>query len=85
MVENRIEAHSEDVQLKQSTLDEMYNRRTGIERANGSVKDCGLERTHTRGRVHAQARMFLPLCLRFVVAITNYDRGENPRSMIITV
>jgi len=57
-IEDRIEQHSEDVQLKQSTLDETYNRRTGVERTNGSVKDCGLGRTHARGRVHARAQVF---------------------------
>ncbi|SDN46240.1 transposase, partial [Haloarchaeobius iranensis] len=84
-VEDRIEQHSEDVQLKQSTLDETYNRRTGVERTNESVKDCGLGRTHARGRVHARAQVFLALCLRLVVAITNYERGDNPGSTIITV
>jgi hypothetical protein len=83
-VEDRIKQHSEDVQLKQSTLDETYNRRTGVERTNESVKDCGLGRTHARGRVHARAQVFLSLCLRLVVAITNYERGDNPGSTIIT-
>ncbi|WP_092902958.1 transposase [Halostagnicola kamekurae] len=72
-------------QLKQSTLDETYNHRTGVERTNESVKDCGLGRTHARGRVHARAQVFLALCLRLVVAITNYERGDNPGSTIITV
>ncbi|MFT4909271.1 MAG: hypothetical protein ACI9TI_000426, partial [Natronomonas sp.] len=27
----------------------------------------------------------LSLCLRLVVAITNYERGDNPGSTIITV
>jgi len=45
-VEDRIEKHSGDVQLKQSTLRETYNRRTGVERTNESVKNCGLGRTH---------------------------------------
>ena len=31
-VEDRIEEHSADVQLKQSILDETYNHRTGVER-----------------------------------------------------
>ncbi len=84
-VEDRIEEHSEDVQLKQPTLDETYNRRTGVERTNESVKDCGLGRTHARGRVHARAQVFLALCLRLVIAITNYERGDNPGSTIITV
>ena len=83
-VEDRIEHHSEDVQLKQSTLDETYNCRTGVERTNESVKDCGLGRTHARCRVHARAQVFLALCLRLVVAI-NYERGDNPGSTIVTV
>ena len=48
-VEDRIEEHSEDVQLKQSILDETYNHRTGVERTNDAVKDCGL------GHVRAEA------------------------------
>ena len=84
-VEDRIEGHSDDVQLKQSTLDETYNRRTGVERTNESVKDCGLGRAFARGRVHARAQVFLSLCLRLIVAITNYERGDNPGSTIITV
>ncbi len=83
--EDRIEQHNEDVHLKQSTLDEKYNRRTGVERTNESVKDCGLGRVFVRGRVHARAQVFLALCLRLVVAITNYERGDNPGSTIITV
>jgi hypothetical protein len=84
-VEDQIEEHSEDVQLKQSTLDKTYNRRTGAERTNDAVKDCGLGRTHARGRVHARAQVFLALCLRLAVVITNYERGDNPGSTIITV
>ncbi len=84
-IEERIETHSEDVQPKQSTLDETYNRRTGVERTNESGKNCGLGRAFARGRVHARAQVFLALCLRLVVAITNYERGDNPGSTIITV
>ena len=84
-VEDRIKEHSTDVRLKQSTLDETYNRRTGVERTNDAVKDCGLGHVRARGRVHARAQVFLALCLRLVVAITNYERGDNPGSTIITV
>jgi len=52
-VEDRIKEHSKDVKLKQSTLDETYNRRTGVERTNDGVKDCGLRHVCARGRVHA--------------------------------
>jgi hypothetical protein len=77
-VEDRIEEHSEDVQLKQSILDETYNHRTGVERTNDAVKDCGLGHVRARGRVHARTEVFLALCLRLVVAITNFDRGDDP-------
>jgi hypothetical protein len=84
-VESRIEEHGEDVQLKQSTLEETYNRRTQVERTNDAVKDCGLGALRARGRVHARAQVFLALCLRLVVAITNYERGDNPGSTVVTV
>jgi len=50
-----------------------------------SVKVCGFGQTHARGRVHARAQVFLSLCLRLVVAITNYERGYDPGSTVITV
>jgi len=84
-VEARIDEHSEDVQLKQSTLDETYNRRSGVERTNDAVKDCGLGHVRARGRVHARAQVFLALCLRLVIAITNDERGDNPGSTVITL
>lgn len=37
-----------------------------------------------RGRVHTRAQVYLVLCLRLVIAITNYERGDNPGSSIIT-
>jgi hypothetical protein len=77
-VEDRIEEHSEDVQLKQSILDETYNHRTGVERTNDAVKGCGLGHVRARGRVHARTEVFLALCLRVVVAITNFERGDDP-------
>lgn len=76
-VEDRIEFHSEDVQLKQSVLDETYNRRTQVQRTNGASKNCGLRHARTRGRVHARVQVFLALCLRLVVAITNDEQGDN--------
>ena len=84
-VEDRIEEHSEDVQLKQSTLGKTYNRRSGVERTNEAVKDCGLGHVRARGRVHARAQVFLALCLRLAVAITNYERGDNLGSTIVRV
>ncbi len=40
---------------------------------------------HARGRVYSRAQVFLALCLWLVVAITNYERGDNPGSTVITV
>jgi len=77
-IEDRIEEHSEDVQLKQSIVDETYNRRIGVERTNDAVKDCGLGHVRARGRVQARTEVFLALCLRFVVAITNFELGNDP-------
>jgi hypothetical protein len=77
-VEDRIEEHSEEIQLKQSVLDETYNRRTGVERTNDAVKDCGLGHVRARGRVHARTEVFVALCLRIVVAITNFERDDDP-------
>ena len=63
---------------KQSILEETYNNRTGVERTNDAVKDCGLGHVRARGRVHARTELYVALCLRLVVAITNYERGNNP-------
>jgi len=43
-----------------------------------AVKDCGLGHVRARGRVHARTEVFLALCLRLVVAITNFERGDDP-------
>jgi len=55
-VEARIDEHSEDVQLKQSTLDETYNRRSGVERTNDAVKDCARSGSHSRRRSRRRCR-----------------------------
>ena len=83
-VEDRIDEHSKDIQLQQSTLDETYNHQSGVERTNEAFKGCGLGHVRVRGRVHARAQVFLALCLQLVVAITNDERGDNPGSTIIT-
>lgn len=84
-VEDRIKERSNEIQLKQSILDETYNRRSQVERTNEACKDYDLGTLRTRGRVHARAQVFLALCLRLVVAVTNYGRGDNPGSTVITV
>ncbi|MCL9815316.1 transposase [Natranaeroarchaeum aerophilus] len=77
-VEDRIDKHAEDIGLKQSVLDETYDHRTQVERTNEACKDCGLGHVRARGRVHARTQVFMALCLRVIVAITNYERGHNP-------
>jgi len=72
-VEARIDEHSEDVQLKQSTLDETYNRRVGVEQTNDAVRTAASGTFAPGPRPRAQ--VFLALCLRLVIAITNDERG----------
>jgi hypothetical protein len=75
-VENRITEHSEDIQLKQSILDETYNHRTGVERTTQSrTAASGTSAPRPRPRTN---RSDVALCLRLVVAITNYERGNSP-------
>ena len=84
-VEARIKEYSDDVQLKQSILEETYDRRSQAERTIGACNDCGLGPLRARGHVHARTQCYVALCLRLVVAVTNYDRGDNPGSTVITV
>jgi len=77
-VENRISQFTEDVTLKRSILAETYERRTQVERTFGACSDCDLGMLRARGRVHARVQAYLRLCLRVIVAITNYEQGENP-------
>lgn len=77
-VENRISEFTEDVTLKRSTVAETYKRRTQVERTFEACSDCGLRTLRARGRVHARVQAYLGLCLRVIVAITNYEQDENP-------
>ena len=79
-VEDRIDEHAEDISLKQSVLAETYDHRTQVERTNEGCKGCGLGHVRARG-VHARTQVFVALCLRVIVAITNYERGHNPGRM----
>ena len=77
-IEDRINEFTEDVTLKRSILAETYKRRTQVERTFGACSDCGLGTLRARGRAHARVEVYLGLCLRVIVAITNYEQGENP-------
>jgi hypothetical protein len=76
-VEDRIEEHSEDAQLKQYIFDETYNNWTGVERTNDAIENCDLGHVCAQGCVPARAEVFVALCLRLIVAITNHERGEG--------
>jgi transposase len=77
-VEQRIKEHSDTVRLWQKQLEETYEERSQVERTIGACKDCGLETPGVRGRVRVKTHVFLSLCLRLILAIANYERGNNP-------
>ncbi len=73
--EDRITEHSKDVQLKQSALDKTYNRRTGVERTDDAVKDCGLG--HVRApRPRPRTNTSLPLEDFYDVARADLSAGD---------
>ena len=76
-VEQRIKEYSDTVRLWQKQLDETYEQRSQVEQTIGACKDCGLETPGVRGRVRVKSHVFLSLCLRLVLAIANYERGNN--------
>jgi hypothetical protein len=78
-IEDRTTEHSEETLLKQLTSDETYNCRSQVERTNEVCKDCCFR------ALCARAQVFLALCLRLVVAITNHERGDDSGSTVITV
>jgi hypothetical protein len=84
-IEDQIEEHGDEIQLKQSVLKETYNRRTQVERTIGAGKDCGLGTPRVRGRVRVKSHVFLALCLRLAIAIANYERGANPGKTSVEV
>ena len=77
-IEQRITEHSDTVRVWQKQLEETYDKRSQVERTIGGCKDCGLETPGVRGRVRVKSHVFLTLCLRLLIALTNYERGENP-------
>lgn len=74
-IEGSIEEHiegSEYIQLKLYTLDEAHNCRTGVEQTNDAVKTAASNTSAPK----QEQEIFLSLCLRIVIAITNFDRGR---------
>ena len=64
----------------QTQLDETYADRSQVENTINVCKDGGLGHVPARDRAMAKAHVFLSLCLRLVVAITNYEREGDPSS-----
>lgn len=79
--------YSEDIQFKQFILAQTYNRRTKVERTKDAVKDCGSGRYRPEAAPTHECRCTIVLSLRLVIVIgiTNYKRGDNPGSTVITV
>jgi len=78
-VEARIDEHSEDVQMN-PTLDETYNRQSGVERTN----DAGL-RPGTFAPEAASTHERSSTRCAFVSFAVNDERGDNPGRTVITL
>jgi hypothetical protein len=79
-VESRIKEHFENIGVWQTQLDETYVDRSQVANTINVYNDGGLGQGRARDRQMAKAHVFLSLCLRLVVAITNYEQGGNPSS-----
>jgi hypothetical protein len=79
-VESRIKEHFQNIGVWQIQLDETYADRSQGENTINVCKDGGLGHVPARDRQMAKAHVFLSLCLRLVVAITNYEQGGDPGS-----
>ncbi|MFB6300340.1 MAG: transposase [Halobacteriales archaeon] len=79
-VEDRVTNHYDNICVSRSQLEETYKKRSQVENTINVCKEGGLGRTRARDRTMAKAHVFLSLCLRLVVAITNHERGGDPSS-----
>ncbi|MFB6127105.1 MAG: transposase, partial [Halolamina sp.] len=79
-IEDRVTDYFDDIGVSQTQLDETHADRSQVENAINVCKQGGLRRVSARDRGIAKAHVFLLLCLRLVVAITNHKRGGNPSS-----
>ena len=66
-------------------IDEAYRKRSRIETAIDVCKDLGLGIPRARGRTRVQSHVFLAVCLRLTVALTNHKRGNDIASPTITL
>lgn len=77
-VEDRVTEHFDNIGVSQTQLDETYTDRSQVENTINVCKEGGLRRVPARDRTMAKAHVFLSLCLRLVVAISNHERGSDP-------
>ncbi|MFB6284273.1 MAG: transposase [Halobacteria archaeon] len=77
-VEERVQKTADNVTLKPRDLDKFSQDRSQVERTIGACKPCGMAETQVRTRRNAETQVFLSLCLRVLIAITNKKHGENP-------
>jgi hypothetical protein len=84
-VEDQIKEHSDTVRLWQRQLEATYSQRSQVETAIGVCKNLGLGTPRVRGRVRIKAHVFLALCLRLAVALSNHHRGTDVASPTITL
>jgi len=81
-IEYRVE---DTIAVTEERLDEAYRKRSRIETAIGVCKDLGLGTPRVRGRVRVESHVFLALCLRLAVALTNHERDNDIASPTITL
>jgi hypothetical protein len=81
-IEYRVE---DTIAASEQWLDDTYRKRSQIETAIGVCKDLGLGTPRVRGRVRVQSHVFLVLCLRLAVALTNHERDNDIASPTITL
>ncbi|WP_079977721.1 transposase [Halococcus sediminicola] len=81
-IEYRVE---DTIAVTEERLEEAYRKRSRIETAIGVCKDLGLGPVGSRGRVRVESHVFLALCLRLAVALTNHERDNDIASPTITL
>ncbi len=71
--------------LEVDTSDPSYRNPCEDFCATAVCKDLGLGTPRVRGRVRVESHVFLALCLRLAVALTNHQRDNDIASPTITL
>ncbi|MFB6283576.1 MAG: transposase [Halobacteria archaeon] len=77
-VEERVQKITDCVRLDPDDLEVFSQDRSQVEQTIGACKCCGMAETQVRTRRNAETQVFLSLCLRVLIAITNKKHGKNP-------